>query len=57
MKTQYIILEIQQSKDLQEITDLVAGRVYIMDGVEDCTAILVDKNKADGLMEYLKANE
>lgn len=55
MKTQYIILEIQQSKDLQEITDLVAGRVYIMDGVEDCTAILVDKNKADGLMEYLKA--
>jgi hypothetical protein len=55
MKTQYILIEIQQSQDIQEITDIVAGRVYIMDGVEDCTAILVDKNKAVGLMEYLKA--
>lgn len=55
MKTQHILIEIRQSKDIQEITDLVAGRVYIMDGVEDCTAILVDKNKADGLMQYLKA--
>lgn len=51
-----ILIEFHTSKPLtDDFLDKVAGRVYIMDGVEDCTAILVDKNKADGLMEYLKA--
>ena len=41
-KTVELKLTLSLSRDLPDITDLIAGRIYIMEGVEDATATLVD---------------
>lgn len=41
-KTVELKLTLSLSKDLPDITDLIAGRIYIMEGVEYATATLVD---------------
>ena len=40
----YLLLSIEHKKPIPELTDLVAGRIYMMDGVEkngECTARLL----------------
>ena len=45
MKTRItVLLDIELSKPIQEITDLIADRVYRMDGVEDVTASIVEED-------------
>ena len=43
-KTVELKLTLSMSKDLPDITDLIAGRIYIMEGVEDATATIVEDN-------------
>jgi len=45
-KRTYLLLEIEASKDIPELTDKAAGRVYCMSGVEGATAILLDSREA-----------
>lgn len=45
MQTTFILLEIKHSKPIEEITDLVAGRVYTMTHVEDVTARLIPEDE------------
>lgn len=42
MLTTYILLKVEHSKPIPELTDLAAGRIYTMDKVEDVTAMLVN---------------
>lgn len=41
MKT-YLILELQTSKDIPDLSDKVAGRAYTLDGVEDANVVRVE---------------
>lgn len=41
MKTQ-ILLTVEHSKEVPDLLDKVAGRVYTLDGVEDVTAKRLD---------------
>lgn len=43
-KTVELKLTLSLSRDLPDITDLIAGRIYIMEGVEDATATIVEDN-------------
>lgn len=40
-----VMLTLKVSKKLTDITDLISSRVYIMEGVEDCTATLVENSE------------
>lgn len=51
MQTTYIMLEIKHAKEIKDLTDLVAGRAYTLDGVEDVTATIVPQ------MNMLKVKE
>jgi len=42
----YLLLEVERSKDIPDLTDRAAGRVYSMDGIEGATAILLDSREA-----------
>lgn len=42
-----IMLTVKMSKSIGELTDLVSGRVYTMDGVEDVTATLMEDDPSD----------
>jgi len=42
----YLLLEVQCSKEIPDLTDKAAGRVYSMTGVEGATAILLDSHEA-----------
>lgn len=42
----YVLLEIEHSKTIPDITDIVAGRVYTLDKVENTTATLLDSKTA-----------
>ena len=39
-----VLLTLKVGKDVPELTDLVSSRIYIMEGVEDCTAALVENS-------------
>ena len=41
-----VMLTLKMSKEIKDLTDLVASRVYIMEGVEDSTATLVEEEQA-----------
>lgn len=43
-----IVLEVLQSKDIPDILDKVAGRIYTLDGVEDVTAQLAGEFERHG---------
>jgi hypothetical protein len=43
MQVTYILLKIEHSAPIPELTDLAAGRVYTMNHVEDVTATLLDE--------------
>ena len=38
----YILLEVECSKEVPDLTDKAAGRVYTLPGVEGATALLLD---------------
>ena len=42
----YVLLEVERSKDIPELTDKVAGRAYTIPGVENTAAILLDSREA-----------
>lgn len=44
--TTYLLLEIQHKGPIDNITDLVGGRVYSLDSVRDCTASIISKSSA-----------
>jgi hypothetical protein len=42
----YLLVELDCSKGVKDLTDKAAGRVYSMDGVEGATAILLTSKEA-----------
>lgn len=42
----YLLVEVERSKDIEDLTDKVAGRAYTLDGVEGATALLLDTSEA-----------
>lgn len=42
MVKQYLILELETSKDIPDLSDKVAGRAYVLDGVEDANIVKVE---------------
>ena len=38
MKT-YLVLELETSKDIPDLADKIAGRAYVLDGVEDANIV------------------
>ncbi|MDM0041860.1 hypothetical protein QTI05_22660 [Variovorax sp. J22R193] len=57
IKRSYCLVEIEHSKDLPDLTDKVAGRIYTADGVEGATAILLDSKTAYRLAEAQRSRE
>jgi hypothetical protein len=51
MTETYILIQIKQSKPIQDLTDKAAGRIYTMDGVEDVTATLLSPEQVKQLQE------
>jgi hypothetical protein len=49
MKTTYLLLKIEHTKDIQDLTDIAAGRVYTLDKVEDVTASLLTQEQVSCL--------
>ena len=43
MIVSYILLKIEHSAPIPDLTDKVAGRAYTMDKIEDVTATLIDE--------------
>lgn len=41
MQTTYILLKIDHSKPLPDLPDMIAGRAYTLDKVEDVTATVL----------------
>lgn len=48
-KTVEVKLKLGMSKDLADLTDLISSRVYIMEGVEDVTATLIEPERKDNV--------
>ena len=42
----YLLVEVEHSKEVPDLTDKVAGRAYTLAGVEGATAILLDSHRA-----------
>ena len=42
----YLLVEVECVKDIPDLTDKAAGRVYSMDGVDGATAILLTSHEA-----------
>lgn len=42
MKRVYVLVEVEVEKDIKDLTDKVAGRVYTLDSVWNTTAWLID---------------
>lgn len=42
----YLLVEVEHKKDVPDLTDKAAGRVYTLAGVDGATAILLDSHKA-----------
>lgn len=51
MTETYILIQIKQSKPIQDLLDKAAGRIYTMDGVEDVTATLLSPEQVEQLQE------
>lgn len=49
MQTTYILLKIEHSASIPDLTDKVAGRAYTMDKIEDVTASIVTAEAAQSL--------
>lgn len=42
MKKTYLLVEVSHTKDIPDLTDFVAGRVYTLDGVENADARILE---------------
>ena len=42
----YLLVEVERSKDVPDLTDHVAGRAYTIPGVENATAVLLSTHEA-----------
>lgn len=40
----YLIVEVQHTKPINDLADVVAGRVWTLDGVQSSTATLISQN-------------
>lgn len=49
MKTTYLLLKIEHTKDIPDLTDIAAGPVYTLDKVEDVTASLLTQEQVSSL--------
>lgn len=56
MQTTYILLKIEHSAPIPDLTDKVAGRAYTMDKIEDVTAMIVTAEAAHSLELDSKVN-
>jgi hypothetical protein len=48
----YLLVEISHDKEIREITDLVAGRLYTLDQVRDVAARVVSKDAGWAAIEH-----
>lgn len=46
MQVTYILLKVEHSKPIENLTDFAAGRLYTLDKVNDVTAIVLDEYTA-----------
>lgn len=46
MSRVYLLVEVECVKDVPDLTDKAAGRVYTLPGVDGATAILLDSREA-----------
>ncbi len=44
--TSYLLLKVEHTKPIPDLTDIAAGRVYCLDRVDDVTASLIDERDA-----------
>jgi len=49
MQTTYLLLKIEHSAPIPDLTDKVAGRAYTMDKIEDVTAAIITPEAAHSL--------
>lgn len=42
----YLLVEVEHKKDVPDLTDKAAGRLWTVPGVEGATAILLDSHEA-----------
>lgn len=45
MKITYILLKIEHTQDIPDLTDIAAGRVYTVDKVHDASALILDEKQ------------
>lgn len=48
----YLLVEISHEKEIQEVTDLVAGRIYTLDKVRDVAARIISKDAGWAAIEH-----
>lgn len=51
--TSYLLLKVEHSKPIPDLTDIAAGRLYCLDRVDDVTARLMEPRDAVALIETL----
>ena len=51
--TSYLLLKVEHTKPIPDLTDIAAGRVYCLDRVDDVTASLIDERQAKMLESTL----
>jgi hypothetical protein len=49
MKTTYVLLKIEHTKDIPDLTDIAAGRVYTVDKVHDASALILTEKQVSDL--------
>jgi hypothetical protein len=57
MSKTIIALEIERDKNIQDLLDKVAGRVYSMDGIVDVRAMLISDSQEDALRDLTKQSQ
>jgi hypothetical protein len=53
MKTAFLLMKVECRKEIADLTDKAAGRIYTLDGCADVTARLLDPKDAMALEETL----
>ncbi len=49
MKTTYLLLKIEHTKDIPGLTDIAAGRVYTVDKVENASSLILTEKQVSDL--------
>lgn len=48
----YLLVEISHDKEIKEVTDMVAGRLYTLDQVRDVSARVISKDSGWAAIEH-----